>query len=117
VPAYFYHCPDEAVALLDVLNEPNIGLQFDFYHVVKQGLDLADELHKHRRWVRHVQVAGSPQRNEPDLRLDGLFSGFEALHRSEYHGFVGFEYRPRGAAGAGLEWARPLVDNGWASWT
>ena len=116
VPAYFYHCPDEAVAILGVLNEPNIGLQFDFYHVVKQGLDLTDELQKNRHWVRHVQVAGSPQRDEPDLELNGLLSGFEELHRTGYPGSVGFEYRPRGSVGAGLEWARPLVDNGWASW-
>jgi hypothetical protein len=29
---------------------------------------------------------------------------------------VGFEYRPLDRAGAGLEWARPLVENGWAHW-
>jgi len=116
VPAYFYHCPQGAVGILDALDEPNIGLQFDFYHVVKQGLDLAGELEKHRHWVRHVQVAGSPQRNEPDLRVDGLLAGFEQLHRSGYPGFVGFEYRPLAHAGVGLEWACPLVENGWARW-
>jgi len=54
--------------------------------------------------IGHVQIASVPGRNEPDgeeLNYPYLFQELELLG---YQGFVGLEYRPRGATLDGLGW-------------
>src|SRR5690606_3153910 len=104
VPGYFYSQPSSVLAMLQSLDLPGVGMQFDFYHVVRQGLDLNRELTAALPWVRYVQVAGSPTRNEPDLSRDGLLTAFEQLVQAGYRGPVGYEYRPRGEVSDGLRW-------------
>jgi hydroxypyruvate isomerase len=60
--------------------------------------------------VAHVQIAGVPERHEPDVgevHHPALFARLDALR---YAGWVGCEYRPaRGGPGgtsAGLGWLR-----------
>lgn len=113
VPGYFYHRPQDVIRELDALGLPAVGLQFDFYHVVKQGLDVRDSLDLSRRWLRHVQIAGAPERHEPDLDRDDLLPGLAILHEQGYRGFVGLEYRPRPDGDAGLAWLQPLRNRGW----
>lgn len=115
MPNYFYSSPEQVVEVLKQCREPNIGLQFDFYHVVKQGLLLNEQLRSCLPWVRHVQLAGSPERHEPVLEQDGLLAAFGQLHDAGYAAFLGGEYRPRGQTSDGLGWMRPLLDKGWAS--
>lgn len=108
MPGYFYCEPAAVRRILEEARLPNVGMQFDFFHVVRQGLDLCAELKASLPWIRHVQVAGSPARNEPDLSRDHLLAGFEYLHRAGYRGYVGYEYRPAAAAADGLKWADEL---------
>ena len=57
--------------------------------------------------IGHMQIAGVPDRNEPDGgELNNRFL-FEELDRLGYDGFVGCEYRPRGETRAGLGWFAP----------
>src|SRR4051794_10399234 len=42
VPGYFIPDVEEALAFLDEVGEPNVGLQFDFYHVHRMGRPLVD---------------------------------------------------------------------------
>ncbi|MFA7668060.1 MAG: TIM barrel protein [Burkholderiaceae bacterium] len=108
-PGYFYAEPAVVRDILQAVARDNVGMQFDFYHVVKQGLSLLDELQASQPWIRHVQVAGSPERHEPDLDRDNLLAGFEFLHSAAYGGHIGYEYRPAGDASAGLRWADRLA--------
>lgn len=108
VPGYFYARPDAVIEVLQALGAGNVGLQFDFYHTVREALDLCAELQRAMPWVRHVQVAGSPARNEPDLTRDNLQASFEQLHAAGYDGFVGYEYRPAADVAAGLVWSQPI---------
>ncbi|MFA5490662.1 MAG: TIM barrel protein [Candidimonas sp.] len=105
MPGYLYHTPDRPLAVLAQAALPNAGLQYDFYHVVKQGLDVLHTLKDCRPHIRYVQVAGSPMRHEPDLARDGLKQGFDYLRQTEYAGVVGFEYRPAADVKTGLAWA------------
>lgn len=91
-----------------------VGLQFDFYHTVKQGLSLPQQLVSALPLVQHVQVAGSPQRQEPELARE-LIEGFRLLHEFGYRGFVGCEYRPRDPDTTRPDWATPLIANTWLS--
>lgn len=109
VPGYFYSEPATVRGILQEAGLGSLGMQFDFYHVLRQGLSLSAELEASLPWIRHVQVAGSPDRHEPDLSRDGLRAGFERLHQAGYRGHVGYEYRPASSITEGLKWADELL--------
>jgi len=109
VPGYLYCKPAAVRSILEQAKVQSAGMQFDFYHVLREGLHLVNELDTALPWIRHVQVAGSPARQEPDLERDlGYLDGFERLHAAAYDGFVGFEYRPAAEVSEGLRWAAGL---------
>ncbi len=108
VPGYFYSEPGRVADILQSMAIDSVGMQFDFYHVVRQGLDLPAELERALPWLRYVQVAGSPQRHEPRADQDGIAQAFTRLHEYGYRGHVGYEYRPAADASAGLAWAQGL---------
>lgn len=110
VPGYFYSVPEQVAQELAVLNIPQAGMQFDFYHVVREGLSPAEQVERHFPWIRHVQIAGAPDRHEPDLARHDLMAGTRRLRALGYDAFMGLEYRPETTAGEGLAWIRPLVD-------
>jgi hydroxypyruvate isomerase len=52
-----------------------------------------------------VQVAGVPDRAEPDDDNEVNYRAvFRALERLNYGGLIGLEYKPRGDTVAGLGW-------------
>lgn len=55
--------------------------------------------------VEHVQIAGVPDRNEPDTGELNHAIFLAELDRLGYTGWVGAEYRPAGDTVAGLGWA------------
>ena len=57
--------------------------------------------------VGHVQIAAVPTRHEPDEGEVNYPAIFDMLDGSNYSGFVGCEYKPRGRTEDGLGWARP----------
>jgi hydroxypyruvate isomerase len=105
VPGYFYHLPQQALAIVRHFDSPALQLQFDFYHCVKEGLDPAAEVRRAAGHIGHAQIAGAPDRFEPDLQRDGLLGGLEQLHGDGYAGWLGCEYKPRGLPTDGLGWA------------
>jgi hydroxypyruvate isomerase len=108
MPGYFYHRPAQAVEVLQHFKSPHLRLQFDFYHCCKELLDLRQELQAAAPWIGHVQIAGAPERNEPDLLRDGLLEAVASLPGLGYDSWVGCEYRPLTIAAEGLRWCEPL---------
>lgn len=109
-PGYFYHEPAAVVEILQNLEEPGLGLQFDFYHVVKERLDPVSTLAAVFPYVHHAQIAGAPDRHEPNLGDEKLFAAVRSLYEKGYQGWLGFEYRPRGDTSRGLVWREPLLE-------
>jgi hydroxypyruvate isomerase len=80
----------------------------DWYHYQISEGDLSAKL---RRAVadgvlEHIQLAGVPDRHEPDegeLRVEHLLALLDELG---YAGHVGCEYRPRAGTSEGLGWLR-----------
>lgn len=106
MPSYFLNRSDQAVAILDTIGAPNLKLQFDLYHVQIMEGDLTRRLERLISHIGHIQIAGVPDRHEPDsgeLNIDHLFA---TLDRVGYAGWVGCEYRPAGDTVAGLGWFR-----------
>src|SRR3546814_5200518 len=67
IPGYFLHTQAQARAVLEAVAADNVCLQFDFYHVQIVEGDLAKTFKKHLDVIRHVQIAGVPERHEPSV--------------------------------------------------
>jgi hydroxypyruvate isomerase len=84
-------------------------MQMDCYHMQVMEGDLASRLKRYAAHCGHIQIAGVPERNEPDtgeVRYDYIF---RLLDDMGYDGWVGCEYRPGGTTVDGLGWFRPFA--------
>jgi hydroxypyruvate isomerase len=55
--------------------------------------------------IRHLQIAGVPGRNEPDIGEINYPYLFDLIDGLGFSGWVGCEYRPIAGTGKGLAWA------------
>lgn len=105
-PGYFLAQSDEAATIIERVARPNLKLLFDVYHVQIAEGDLTRRLERHMSKIGHVQVAGVPDRHEPDGGEVSLAHVLRTLERLGYTGAVGAEYVPRGETAEGLGWLR-----------
>lgn len=108
MPGYFLHHQQQAHDVVAEVAEPNLLVQMDFYHCQIMEGDLARRLERHLTGIGHIQIAGVPDRHEPDQGEVNYPWLFERLDALGYAGFVGCEYRPRAQTSAGLGWLRQL---------
>ena len=106
MPGYFLRSQAQAHALLDAVQAPNLKVLMDLYHCQIAEGDVATKLRHYLPTGRigHIQIAGVPERHEPDrgeLHYPYLFDLLDALG---YGGWVGCEYRPAAGTSAGLAW-------------
>jgi 2-dehydrotetronate isomerase len=113
---YFLNHQADAHALLHEIGEPNVHVQFDLYHAQIMGGDLASTLRQYLPTGRvgHIQIAGVPQRHEPDVGEINYSYLFELIDQLGWQGWIGCEYRPAGGAAAGatragLGWLKPYL--------
>jgi hydroxypyruvate isomerase len=114
MPRYFLNRQQQAHDLVAEVAAPNLKVQMDLYHCQIVEGDVASKLRQYLPGgkVGHIQIAGVPERHEPDhgeLNYPYLFSLLDEL---AYRGWVGCEYRPArgmepGGTSAGLAWLRP----------
>ena len=109
VPGYLIPTTGEALKAMEAAGAENLGLQFDFYHVQIMEGDLIRRFEALADRVAHVQIAGVPERHEPDEGEVAYRAVFEALDRAGFGGWVGCEYRPRAGTEAGLVWRETLT--------
>lgn len=110
MPGYLLSTLDQALTVVEQVGAPNLKVQADLYHLQITGGDLTRRLAVALPWISHVQVAGVPDRAEPDrgeLRHESLFA---MLDDAGYDGWVGCEYRPAGRTEDGLGWASHWLD-------
>ncbi|MBK8072403.1 MAG: hydroxypyruvate isomerase family protein [Ramlibacter sp.] len=120
IPGFFLNRQDEAHALLADIGEPNARVQMDLYHCQIVEGDVATKIRQYLPTGRvgHFQIAGVPQRHEPDVGelhypyLLGVID--EVAAQCGWQGWVGCEYRPvRGAVPggttAGLDWMLQIL--------
>jgi hydroxypyruvate isomerase len=106
MPGYHLNTSSDAVAVLDAVGAANLGLQLDLYHAQITEGDLTRRLEALMPRIVHIQVAGVPERHEPDTGEVDFGYLFGVLDRLGYQGFVGCEYRPAGRTEDGLGWFR-----------
>ena len=92
--AYLVSRTDEAVSLVNEIDEPNVGLQYDVYHMQRMEGNLAATIRRYADVIAHVQVADSPGRGEPGTGEINFPYLFRVLEEVGYSGHVGLEYLP-----------------------
>ncbi|MFC0324887.1 2-oxo-tetronate isomerase [Halomonas organivorans] len=108
MPGYFLSRQDQAVAAIEAVGADNLRLQFDLYHCQIMEGDLVRHLERLLPHIGHVQIAGVPERHEPNIGEVHYPAILERLSALGYRGWVGCEYRPAAATRDGLGWARPF---------
>lgn len=111
MPGYYLSRVQQGANVIAALHKANLGLQFDCYHQQIIEGDVARHLERHFPLIAHVQIAGVPERNEPDTGEIHYPYLFRLLDRLGYAGWIGCEYRPArgstpGGTSAGLGWLR-----------
>jgi hydroxypyruvate isomerase len=109
MPGYFINRQAEAIDLLDAVGAANTALQMDFYHCQIVEGDLATKLRANFARIGHMQIAGVPERHEPDSGEVNYAYLLELIDSLGYAGWIGCEYRPRGATLDGLGWSKPYL--------
>jgi hydroxypyruvate isomerase len=107
VPGYFLNRQDEAHAVVAEVGAANLKVQMDLYHCQIVEGDLAMKIRKYLPGVGHMQIAGVPERHEPDMGEVYYPYLFHLLDELGYAGWIGCEYRPRNATRDGLAWFAP----------
>jgi hydroxypyruvate isomerase len=111
MPGYFLTTPEQAEAIIGRVDVSNLFLQFDVYHAQIMVGDVSKRIERLFPRIGHVQVAGVPERHEPDTGEVNYPAVFRLLDRLGYAGWIGCEYRPArgsvpGGTSAGLGWMR-----------
>ncbi len=109
MPGYFLSTQARSAGFVELINEPNVGMQFDCFHCQMQEGFVTGRLQRYLPLIRHIQIAGAPERHEPDtgeLRYEYVF---ELMDRIGYTGYVGCEYNPAAGTTDGLGWFAPYA--------
>ena len=116
MPGYFLNRQDQAHAVLLEVGAPNLKVQMDLYHCQIVEGDVATKLHQYLPTgsVGHIQIAGVPERHEPDLGEINYPYLFTLIDELGYSGWIGCEYHPArgaqpGGTSAGLSWLKPWL--------
>jgi 2-dehydrotetronate isomerase len=103
-PDYLLNSYDLATEVLDRVDRPNIGLQYDTYHAQMITGDALAVWRDFRDRVTHVQIASAPERREPGVGDFDFPDFFAELDASGYEGWVSAEYHPTGRTEDTLGW-------------
>lgn len=106
MPGFFLNRQDQAQAICKEVGATNLKVQFDCYHCQIVEGDLATTLRRDFDRIGHIQIAGVPDRHEPDQGEVNYPYLFELMDHLGYDGWVGCEYRPKGDTSMGLQWLR-----------
>jgi hydroxypyruvate isomerase len=104
IPGFYLNTQAQSYETLRAVGAPNLKMQMDCYHMQIMEGDLAVKLRKYAPHCGHVQIAGAPERNEPDTGEIRYSYIFDLLDKIGYTGWVGCEYRPAGTTVDGLAW-------------
>ena len=104
IPGYFLSSTDLAVDFINIIDRSNLKLLFDIYHHQIIRGNVTKYLEKYFPYIGHIQIAGIPNRNEPDdSELDYSYV-FKVIKDLNYNGWIGCEYSPKEDTVSGLKW-------------
>jgi 2-dehydrotetronate isomerase len=115
IPGFFLNRQDHAHDIVAQVGAANLKVQMDLYHCQIVEGDVATKIRQYLPTgkVGHFQIAGVPERHEPDigeLNYPYLFAVIDEVAAAcGWEGWLGCEYKPRqggqpGGTSAGLGW-------------
>lgn len=108
-PNYLFSSQYQTLALVDIIDRPNVFIQLDTFHAQLVDGNLSGLIKSLAGRYAHIQIASVPDRHEPDegeINYDYVFS---LLDQVGYRGWIGCEYRPRAGTVEGLGWIKPYL--------
>ena len=108
MPYYLLSNQSQALRLLKTIDADNVGIQFDFFHCQKHEGNALEQFQNLLPHIFHVQIAGVPERNEPNTGELNYGPVFAVIDATSYSGYVGCEYRPKTTTVDGLRWIKQL---------
>lgn len=120
IPRFFLNRQDHAHDIAQEIGLPNLKVQMDLYHCQIVEGDVASKIRRYLPTGRvgHFQIAGVPQRHEPDLgeiNYPYVFAVIDEVSAAcGWNGWIGCEYRPLkggepAGTSAGLGWLKPWL--------
>jgi 2-dehydrotetronate isomerase len=109
MPGFIVSTQKDSFSICEAVKAPNLRMQMDLYHMQVMEGDLATKLRHYAPYCGHIQIAGCPERHEPDtgeVRYEYLFRLLDEL---KYDGWLGCEYRPAGRTSDGLQWMHTMA--------
>jgi len=106
MPGYFLNLQSDGHTICRQVGAANLKVQFDCYHCQIMEGDLAVKLKRDFGGIGHIQIAGVPERHEPDIGELNYPYLFDVIDELGYSGWIGCEYRPRAGTSAGLGWIK-----------
>ena len=107
-PGYFLNSLAQAEEVITSVNQPNLKLMFDCYHVGRTEGDVLTQLQARLPLIGHIQFASIPNRQSPDqgsLDYKQVFAAIESLGWARP---LGAEYHPGGVTENSLDWMHTL---------
>ena len=97
-PSYVMPYSAPALDIVRRIGSPNLKLLFDIYHTARMESPTTEYLSKtiteNIDLIGHFHVADSPLRCEPSNGEIDYPAVFDAIAKTGYNGYIGFEYRP-----------------------
>jgi hydroxypyruvate isomerase len=120
IPGFYLNRQDQAHSIIEEVGAPNLKVQMDLYHCQIVEGDVAMKIRQYLPTGRvgHFQIAGVPERHEPDvgeINYPYLFNVIDEVSKTcHWDGWVGCEYKPKlggqpGGTRAGLGWFKKLA--------
>ena len=102
-PDYFLDNPQVAVDIIKKVDNDNVKILFDIYHMQIMYGNILDFVRENLKYIGHFHIAGVPGRHEPiDNELNYPFI-LKEIEKMGYHGVFGLEYWPTLESGDSLK--------------
>lgn len=111
IAGFFLNFQEEAHAIINEIGAPNLKVLMDLFHCQVAEGDLEMKMRKYiadprQTRVAHFQIAGVPDRHEPDTGEVNYEYMFDVMDQLNFDGWVGCEYLPGAGTSEGLGWFR-----------
>ena len=109
IPGFFLNFQEEGHAIAEETGCSNVKILMDLFHCQVAEGDLAIKIRKYladpkQTRVGHFQIAGVPERHEPDTGEVNYSYLFDVIDQVGYDGWIGCEYTPGAGTSDGLNW-------------
>ena len=93
-PGFYLPTPSDGFRLVADAGHPNLKVEYDIYHAQRTEGNVIDAIETNIDAIGHIQLADSPNRNEPgtgELDWPPIFAAIEGVG---FTGRIGLEYKP-----------------------